>query len=186
MQKKGALELSIGTIVIIVIAITMLILGIVFVRSIMCSGIQISEDLSVGVRNEVKSLFGADKYGVKCMGEGGKEVKLGTGGRRTIVCIIKEDESTTYNIKAVIDESLKEVTTKVADTWVLDSGWKGDVIPGGEGKETVVMLLDIPRDAPTTTLKLKITAENERVGTTTYHYSYIDIVPAGFFKTTLC
>jgi len=186
MQKKGALEMSIGTIVVIVIAITMLILGIVFVRSIMCSGIQISEDLSTGVRNEVKSLFGADKYGVKCMGEGGSEVKIGTGGRRTIVCIIKEDSPTTYNIKAVIEESLQGASTKTADAWVLDSGWKGDVSPGGDGKETVVMLLNIPRDAPATTLKLRITAENENSGSTTYHTSYIDIVPMGFFKTSLC
>ena len=73
-NKKGQLELSIGTIVVLVIGVSMLILGIILVRSIMCSSLGIMDDLSSGVKNEVKNLFGADKLGVKCVGEGGADV----------------------------------------------------------------------------------------------------------------
>ena len=53
MKKRGALELSVGTMIIIVLALTMLILGMIFVRSIMCSGIVLTEEISRCVENEV-------------------------------------------------------------------------------------------------------------------------------------
>lgn len=186
MRKKAALELSMGTIVIIVIAITMLILGIVFVRSIMCAGIQISEDLSTGVKNEVKSLFGADKYGVRCMGEGSQEVSLGTGGRRKIICIIKTEESATYDLTADVD-TLKGASKSTVNKWIIDQDWMDGSVTPGEDKEVPVVFLDIPRDAPATTLKITITSvKNNDLNTKKTHTSYVDIVPVGFFKTTLC
>ncbi len=185
--KKAAIELSVGTIVIIVIAVTMLILGIVFVRSIMCSGIQVSEDLSEGVKNKINELFGADELGVNCMGEGGQEISMGTGGRRPIGCIIKTEEQKEYNIRADIEDSLKGTSKSIVEReWILDQDWRGTVSPGGKGTEAVVMLLDIPRDAPATTLKLRITATDTTTGKETTHISYIDIVPVGFFRTTMC
>jgi hypothetical protein len=185
-DKKAAIELSVGTIVIIVIAVTMLILGIVFVRSIMCSGIQITENLDEGVKNEINDLFGADEIGVNCMGEGGQEISIGTGGRRPIACIIKTEEQKEYDLRADIEESLKGASKSIVEKeWVLDQDWRGTVSPGKD-QEAVVMLLDIPRDAPTTTLKIRIKSTDITTGKETTHISYIDIVPVGFFRTTMC
>ena len=186
MNKKGAIELSIGTIVIIVLALVMLILGIVFVRSIMCAGIQVSEDLGAGVKNQVRNLFGGDKLGVKCVGESGQEIKYGTGGKRQVICIIKTDEQAEYNIKVKELKSLSGVNTQTAEKWIIDQDWKGKVSPGGDGVEASVLMLNIPKDAPITSLKLTIEARNTNTDSTTTHYSYIEIVPVGFFKTTLC
>ena len=185
MNKRGAIELTLGTIVIIVLAVTMLILGIVFVKSIMCSGIVISEELSTGVKNQVRSLFNADEYGVKCVGEGGNEVKYATGGRRQVVCIIKTEEQTQYSLNVKSIENIKGSNSKIADSWVIDEDWKGQVSPGGDGTEAVVSVLDIPKDAPASTLKITISAKNE-AGSETTHISYIDITPTGFMQTTLC
>ncbi|MBM3233564.1 hypothetical protein FJZ19_00545 [Candidatus Pacearchaeota archaeon] len=186
MNKKGAIELSIGTIVIIVLALIMLILGIVFVRSIMCAGIQVSEDLGSGVKNQVRNLFGGDKLGVKCVGESGQEIKYGTGGRRQVVCIIKTDEQTEYQLRVKEVKSLSGVNTATAEKWIIDQDWKGKVSPGGNGAEATVLLLNIPKDAPTTSLKLTIEAKNTNTDSVTSHTLYIDIVPVGFFRTTLC
>jgi hypothetical protein len=119
-NKKAALELSIGTIVIIVIAVAMLILGIVFVRSIMCSGIQIGEDVSQGVKNEIKSLFSADNYGVKCEGEGTQDIKLASGGMRKVICIVKTDAQAKYdfNIKSI--KSLSGASDSIVKGWLID------------------------------------------------------------------
>lgn len=71
MKKKGALELSIGTIVIIVIAMSMLILGLVLVRTIFTGATGSIDDLNQGVKNEIAGLFadeGADV--VVKLGEG--------------------------------------------------------------------------------------------------------------------
>jgi len=186
MSKRGAIEMTMGTIVVIVLAVTMLILGIVFVKSIMCSGIVISEELSTGVKNEVRGLFGADKFGVKCVGEGGQEIKYATGGRRQVVCVIKVEEQAEYSLILKSIEEIKGTNSRLAEKWVIDQDWKGAVSPGGDGADAVVAVLDIPKDAPASTLKLTISAENKGTGAKTTHVSYIDVTPTGFLKTTLC
>ncbi len=61
-NRTGALELSIGTIVVIVIGMSMLILGLVLVRTIFSGSTQSVSDLNDQVRNEILDLFG-DKEG---------------------------------------------------------------------------------------------------------------------------
>lgn len=186
-KKKAALEMSIGTIVIMVIAVTMLILGIVLVRSIMCAGMQMTDEISKGMRAEIIKLFGSDSYGVRCMGEGGgSEVKLGSGGRRAIACIIKVDENVEYELDVKKIESLKGASTSTIEKWVINEGWTGRVSPGGDGKDVVVVLLDIPRDAPTTTLDIEVESENKASGVKDTHNLIIDIQPANFFTNTMC
>lgn len=185
--KLGAIELSMTTIVIIVISIIVLIFGIIFGRNVMCSGIQITEDINAGVKNQVKLLFGADKYGVVCVGEGGQEVKIASGGRRKIVCIIKTEDSVEYDLTVRNIQSLKGASTASVNKWVLDDGWKGSVSPGGDGTEAPVAILDIPQDAPTTTLKITIDeVKNQDSSSKKTHTAVIDVVPAGFFRTTMC
>jgi hypothetical protein len=56
-NKKGAVELSIGTIVIIVLAMTMLILGLVLVRNVFSFGTDSVTSLSEKVKGEINNLF---------------------------------------------------------------------------------------------------------------------------------
>ena len=181
--EKGAVEMSMGTIVVIVLAVSMLILGMIFVRSIMCSGIIISEQISSNVQNEIKGLFGAQDFGVKCMGEGGEEIKIGDGGRRKIFCVIKTEEGGKYGLKMIEIKSLKGAPTASVQDWVKDSGFEGDVSVG-DNMESVV-LLDIPKNTPTTTLKITI-EETNPAGTKKTHISVIDISHVGAFTSTIC
>lgn len=61
MAKKGAIELSIGTIVIIVLAMSMLILGLVLVRSIFSGAKYNVDQMNDKVRDEIGKLFVEDK-----------------------------------------------------------------------------------------------------------------------------
>ena len=182
LAKLGAIEMSMTTIVVIVISVIMLIFGIIFVRSVMCAGIQLTEQVNDGVKGELIKIFGADKYGVSCMGSAGKDAKVGTGGRRQIVCMIKTESQEEYNIKVDV-ESLTGAKDSAVQKWIIDEGWKGDVKPG-DGKDAVILILDIPRDAPATTLKLKIQTITENGEDT--DYSTIDVIPVGVFRTTMC
>ncbi|MDP4039274.1 MAG: hypothetical protein Q8P57_01725 [Candidatus Pacearchaeota archaeon] len=56
-NKDGALELSIGTIVIIVIGMSMLILGLVLVRSIFTGAIGSVDEINEGVQAKIQELF---------------------------------------------------------------------------------------------------------------------------------
>lgn len=57
MQKRGALELSIGTVVVLVLGMSMLILGLVLVRSIFQGGTESIDTLNDKIRSEIASLF---------------------------------------------------------------------------------------------------------------------------------
>lgn len=79
-NKEGALELSIGTIVIIVIGMSMLILGLVLVRTIFVGSTESIQTLNDKVQNEISALFadeGADV--VVKLGEG-QTAKIKAGG----------------------------------------------------------------------------------------------------------
>lgn len=56
-NKRGALELSIGTIVVIVIGMSMLVLGLVLVKTIFSGSIKSVDTLNDGVLNEITTLF---------------------------------------------------------------------------------------------------------------------------------
>ncbi|MGV8130782.1 MAG: hypothetical protein ACP5N7_01615 [Candidatus Pacearchaeota archaeon] len=57
-NREGALELSIGTIVVIVIGMSMLILGLVLVRTIFSGSTSTVDDLNEQVQSEILNLFG--------------------------------------------------------------------------------------------------------------------------------
>ncbi|MFA4960659.1 MAG: hypothetical protein WC548_03255 [Candidatus Pacearchaeota archaeon] len=61
MKKSGAIELSIGTIVIIVLAMSMLILGIVLVKNIFSGSVDIADMTIDQIKNQVSKMFGDDK-----------------------------------------------------------------------------------------------------------------------------
>jgi len=61
MEKKGAIEMSIGTIVIIVLAMSMLILGMVLVRNIFTGSSQNVLQMNDKVKDQINKLFVEDK-----------------------------------------------------------------------------------------------------------------------------
>jgi hypothetical protein len=181
--SKGAVQLSVGTIVVIVLAMAMLILGMVLVRSIMCSGILLTEEITVNVENEIRDLFQSREYGVKCMGEGTHEVALADGGRRKIGCVVNVDTEADYRFSVDV-ESIKGPSSTTVNNWVLDSGWSGTVSPGTQTVPVVV--LDVPNKVSDTSLKLIIVEENLDTGTTKTHTSYIDVHHVGVLTSAVC
>lgn len=71
-NREGALELSIGTIVVIVIGMSMLILGLVLVRTIFTGSTGTVDELNEQVQSEILNLFGNS--------QGNVVVKLGSAG----------------------------------------------------------------------------------------------------------
>ena len=61
MGKRGAVELSISTIVIVVLAVSMLILGLVLVKSIFTGAKNVADMSSDQMKNQISTLFGDEK-----------------------------------------------------------------------------------------------------------------------------
>ena len=181
-NRSAAMEMSIGTIVTIALLMVVLVMGMYLIRTIMCSGIILTEEISESVTNEVKGLFGVEDFGVKCLGEAGHQATLGDGGRRQIVCIINTDTQTNYKLRIKNIESLKGVPTNTVEGWILDEGWDGVVSPG---QTTVtVLLLDIPREVSDTNLKIELEEDNGLNMKT--HISYVDIKHVGTLNSAIC
>jgi hypothetical protein len=60
------------------------------------------------------------------------------------------------------------------------------VTPGGDGAEAVIASLNLPQDAPKTTLSIVVDVKNENTGNVETHILDLNIEPAGFFKSTIC
>ncbi len=190
MNKRGGMELSMTTIVIIVISIIILIFGIIFGRNIMCSGIRLTEKLNDEVMNEIIDIFGSDKLGVSCQGEE-ELVKLGTGKRVNLFCGIKVDQPTSYRIVADDPQLLlgNERKKAIPRSWILSKGTNDVGVQPGEIKYQSVLTLNIPRNAERSTaeLNLKVYDKNSN-DPSSYetHTIQFDIVPLNFIQTTMC
>jgi hypothetical protein len=156
----------------------------IFVKNIMCSGIILTDQISKNVENEVKNLFGANDYGVKCMGESGQEIKLGDGGSRQVICLINTDTQTNYKLTLKSIESLKGVSTANVQKWISDKDWTGKVSAGQ--KTVAVAVLEIPKEVSSTNLKLEIEEENLDTGSTETHTSYINVVHVSGMTSAVC
>ena len=74
MQKKAAFELSMTTVVIIVLAMTMLILGLTLVRKVMKMGTGVIDITDAGVRDKLNKL----------LGEEGRDVTIGLPAKTAV------------------------------------------------------------------------------------------------------
>ena len=184
-SRSAAMEMSVGTIVTIVLLMALLVLGLFFIKNIMCSGIILTDQVNEKVTNQIKGLFGENDYGVKCMGEEGQEIKLGDGGRRQITCVINEKEEKEYRFKMVSIESLKGVSTANVKKWVLkDDTGNIKIQPGS--KAYLVILLDIPEKVTDTSLSIDIEQENIETGAIESHPLVIDVVHVGGVSAAIC
>jgi len=145
--KKGAIELSIGTIVIIVLAMTMLILGMVLVRSIMCGAIGLTGDINSKVSGEINKLFDASGSEVACIGAGTEPITMVPGKTNTIYCSIKANQQAEYQIKvkSIRGDILKESEIR---KWIVgDDFYKRTVAPNDDDPKKFLRL-NIPNNAP--------------------------------------
>jgi hypothetical protein len=95
-QKKGALELSVNTIVIIVIAVTLLTLGLVFVKTIFGNLTDITKQTFEQADQEIRSQLatGDDPFYIL-----GRETTMERGTLQTMYVGIKNNEPSLINVR---------------------------------------------------------------------------------------
>ncbi|MCA9485836.1 MAG: hypothetical protein KC506_03255 [Nanoarchaeota archaeon] len=190
-QKKAAIELSIGTIVIIVIAMSMLILGIVLVRQVMCAGIVLTSTITDETESQITDLFGSDERGIKCSGEDGGEITFGSGDSRELGCISNlqaRSENHEMRLESAILQrgrigSWSEGDELKGTRFFIKEGWKG-VRPAGRDSFAIANLdLNYDVDVSVVTLEYTELQNGQAVDT---HDITIDIEPVSGFKAAIC
>lgn len=167
-NKKGAIELSISTIVVIVLAMSMLILGLVLVRNIFQGSTDNVSEINNKVQDEVRKLFQEDtqKTTIRLTAETakvtqGKEFGFAFGIKNTITGT-PDQQTFRYHVDlADTPENLKAscgVSPQIALSWVrFGQGNDIKISPGEVYYDRIV--LDAPTNAPLCTTKYNIIIE---------------------------
>ncbi|MDO8509427.1 MAG: hypothetical protein Q7S27_07135 [Nanoarchaeota archaeon] len=161
-NKKGAVELSIGTVVIIVLAMTMLILGLVLIRGIFRGATENVDDINEKVKEEIKNLFVDDsERAILKLTESTAKVKQGS--EFGVAFGVKNTErgaigSQNFQYTTILDDpQIKEncgVSKETAEKWIKFGSGSLSVRPGEVDAERIKVV--VPEDSPLCETKYRI------------------------------
>lgn len=183
-QKRAALELSVSTIVVIVLGVTMLIIGMVLVRNIMCGALGLTGDINSKVQSQITALFGSSSgEEVQCIGEGSDPVQLIPGKLNFVYCGIHAQSNAEYTIRAD-SVSVEGVSQTELAKWKKSDSWTGQVSPGDQSPKKVVRF-EIPNDAPEKLLTIRVTIMRDGRTIDTKDLDF-EIKRVGLVRTSVC
>jgi len=163
MQKKGAMELSIGTIVIIVLAMSMLILGLVLIRTIFTGAKYNVDTMNDKVRGEINKLFVENKKIVIYLSN--QQVDIKQGNNWGVLFVIKnlktgtpDASKFTYNVEIGNPSEVKSncgINEKEALSWI-KAGQSGSLQISPGSIQEFYIRFQIPETAPLCIIRYNI------------------------------
>jgi hypothetical protein len=166
LSKKAAFEMSVGTIVTIVLSVTLLVLGIFFVQQIFSSAKGVVDLTDQQLRNEINKLFSEENrisiYPSTRLVEIKQETTDGVGiGIKNLLTGASGDATFSYAV-SVSDADLEEkcgVNEEEVERWIATGRAESDIpIPSGD-ISTQKVLFEIPTGAPLCTIRFRINVQ---------------------------
>ncbi len=133
MKKKGALELSITTIIVIVIGITLLSLGLIFVRSIFTNISGLAKESFEQADAEIGKLSEVDSF----LTISPSKIDVEKGSSRDVKVIIANFEAVPITVKAKVISTDPKIRCLFADT--KGSSSKEYTITSGETRKLILV-----------------------------------------------
>lgn len=184
MKKRGGLQLSISTIVIVILAVTMLVLGLVFVKKSMCSAIDGVNQINDLVRDQIADLY-TDQNQKVAVKESSNDIRRGItyGVAFSVKNLNEENDRFDYDVK-VIDTGSCDIRESVAESYMVLG--KSGRLNIQRGQDTAnIIRFDIPSDAPLCKLRYQVDVKNDgEIYDTTFFD--VNIINAGFMQKSLC
>ena len=180
-NKKGAFEMSVGTIVTIVLSVTLLVLGIFFVQNIFRSAKGVTDLTDQQLRNEINKLFSEENeisiYPGTRLVEIKQETTDGVGiGIRNLLTGTSGDTTFSYEV-FVSDTGIQDkcgINAQTAENWIVTGkSEEGISIPAGDFS-TQKILFEIPVGTPLCTIRFRVNVNAESV-TGTYAQDFFDL-----------
>ncbi len=184
MGKKAAIELSMTTIIVIVLSIVLLILGFVFVRSIMCKAIGFTDQIGAKVDGEIKRLFESSSDDIVCIGSDTR-VAMTPGEENIIRCAFNVKSQGNYRV------TLDDISSSDIDprenirSWVVQDNWDSELSPNDQAAQKVIRIL-LPEDAPEGNLNVRIKATKDSKSITGLKDLDFRITKQGVVRNVLC
>ena len=154
-QKKAAIELSMGTVVILVLAMAMLVLGLIFIRGIFTGGTVAITKLGEGVNKEIDDLFTkTDAALVIYPGTRKLSIKQGKADDGFAFSVRNKDlDPQTFKFEIGVDpyfdiQDQCNIRASVAESWL--SFRTGSVTLGASQKMDLprIVVINVPETAP--------------------------------------
>src|SRR4030042_2120613 len=162
-NKTGAMEMSVGTIVTIVLLMAVLVLGLTLTRGIFRGATDSINSIDDGVKNQINEMFAADDL-KKLVAYPGTSISLKKGGsERGFAFSIRNIEKTTgvfsYTIKAV--DSDCNIPKATADSYISlgGDGTGIQILPGNKLENPIMVKFSLPESAPPCEIRYKINVE---------------------------
>ncbi len=184
-NKRAAIELSIGTIIIIVLGVTMLVLGMVLVRAVMCSAIGLTEETGKKASAELEKYFEEKSEEIVCVGqEAAVKMVPDSESDSIIFCAVQASATAKYTFKITDYGSSEGIKKEQIAKWIKQAESEYTISPGDTQRKKTARLR-IPDNSPIGNiwLKLEIKRDGEIVSTKTLDF---DVTRKGFVRATMC
>lgn len=155
--KKAALELSVGTIVVIVLSVTMLILGLILINEIFIGGTDAVESINQEVLNKISETFSSDSNSKVVVYPPSRKITIRKGNTNDLGFAFSirntgvEEGKFTYTVTALSSDLRAScgVTEAEVESWVI-AGKDGSVTlpPGSKMDLPEFVRFRIPDNAP--------------------------------------
>lgn len=178
-DRKAAMEMSVGTIVTIVLLVTVLILGVVLIKNIFSSAKSVVDLTDQQLRSEVNKLFSEESkisiYPSTRLVEIKQETTDGVGiGIKNLLTGASTDKKFSYTV-VVSDSDLQNkcgINSGTAEGWIVTGKSEENIpIPSGDFSAQKV-LFEIPVGSPLCTIRFRVNVE---AGGTAYATDFFDL-----------
>ena len=178
-NRSAAMEMSVGTIVTIVLLVSVLILGIVLIKNIFTSAKSVVDLTDQQLRNEVEKLFSEESKMSVYPGTRLVEIKQdstnGVGiGIRNLLTGASSDKTFSY-VVTISDADLNKkcgIDEETVEGWIVTGRTEENIpIPSGDFS-TQKVLFEIPVGSPLCTIRFRI---NVNADATAYATDFFDL-----------
>ena len=185
-KKRAAMELSMSTVVIVVLALTMLIMGFILIRSIMCGAIGSIGQIEQQTNDMITNLFGAQGGEVSCIGEASPLNVNPNMGTITVMCGVNAPRRARYSFDVRLNDNFGGINPEIirGQGWIIDQQADQEVSPEVQ-QPLMVATITLPKDVDEGNFQLII--ESKRKGTLyKTHYSTIKVSRTNVVTGFIC
>lgn len=154
MNRKGAMEMSVGTIVTIVLLVTVLVLGLVLVQKIFDVGGDAVENIDAAINKELEKLFSEEGKGLVIYPSSGDiDIKKGDDPKGFAFSVKNskgaETQDYTYTVFAQsLPSTCGSLTESQADSFIIGSSGTFSLGGGNSLSNARLVRLQVPKEAP--------------------------------------
>ncbi|MFZ5955835.1 MAG: hypothetical protein ACOYT4_05400 [Nanoarchaeota archaeon] len=164
-NKKGAIELSIGTLVVIVLAMSMLILGLILVKNIFSGAKYNVDQVNDKVKDEINKLFSEDKKTIVYLPNSIAKIQQGESWG-VAFCVKNLEKGTSkegdFSYEVKLASSDCDLSEKEAMSWIKAGSEKESSIPIAPGQtECSIIRFAIPEGSPLCFLRYRINIQKD-------------------------